>query len=90
MSSLSPLNGKNPELGGFSIGYVQFITSEPTDNQVSSFSLVGTISFTVMSSLSPLNGRNRQLGGFSIGYVHITSEPTDNQVSSFSPVGTIP
>ena len=46
MSSLSPLIGKNPELGGFSIGYVQFITSEPTDNQVSSFSPVGTISLS--------------------------------------------
>ena len=42
MSSLLPLNGKNLELGGFSIGYVH-ITSEPTDNQVSSFSPVGTI-----------------------------------------------
>ena len=42
ISSLSPLNGKNPEHGGFSIGYVDD-TSEPTDNQVSSFSPVGTI-----------------------------------------------
>ena len=41
-SSLPPLNGKNPELGGFSIGYVHD-TSEPTDNQVSSFSPVRTI-----------------------------------------------
>jgi len=28
---LSPLNGRNSELGGFSIGYVH-ITSETTDN----------------------------------------------------------
>ena len=35
------------ELGGFSIGYVQFITSEPTDSQVS-------LLLTVMSSSSPL------------------------------------
>jgi len=41
MSSLSPLNGRNLELGGFSIGYVH-ITSEPTDNKVSSSSPVGT------------------------------------------------
>jgi len=41
--SLSPLNGRNPEHGVFSIGYVH-TTSEPTDNQVSSFSPVGTIS----------------------------------------------
>jgi len=41
MSSSSPLNGKNPKLGGFSIGYVH-VTSELTDNQVSSFSPVGT------------------------------------------------
>jgi len=39
---MSPLNGRNLELGGLSIGYV-YITSEPTDNQVSSFSPVGTI-----------------------------------------------
>jgi len=39
-SSLPPLNGKNPELGGFSIGYVHD-TSELTDNQVSSSSPVG-------------------------------------------------
>jgi len=31
MSSLSPLNDKNPELGGFSISYVH-ATSELTDN----------------------------------------------------------
>ena len=42
MSSLTLMNGRNLELGGFSIGYVH-VTSEPTDNQVSSFSLVGTI-----------------------------------------------
>jgi len=30
MSSLSPLNGRNSELGGFSIGYIH-ITSELTD-----------------------------------------------------------
>jgi len=42
MSSLSPLNSRNPEHGVFSIGYVH-ITSEPTNNQVSSFSPVGTI-----------------------------------------------
>jgi len=41
MSSLSPLNGRNSELGGFSIGYVH-ITFELTDSQVSSFSQVGT------------------------------------------------
>jgi len=41
MSSMLPLNGRNPELGGFSIGYVH-ITSELTDNQVSSSSPVGT------------------------------------------------
>jgi len=40
MSSSPPLNGKNPELGGFSIGYVH-VTPEPTDNQVSSSSPVG-------------------------------------------------
>ena len=43
MSSLSPLNSRNSELGGFSINYVH-VTSEPTDNQVSSFSPVRTIS----------------------------------------------
>ena len=31
MSSLSPLNGINSELGGFSIGYV-YVTSKLTDN----------------------------------------------------------
>ena len=41
MSSSLPLNGRNPELGGFSIGYVH-VTSESTNNQVSSFSPVGT------------------------------------------------
>jgi len=48
LSSLSPLNARNPELGSFSIGYVH-ITSEPTDNQVSSFSPVGTISLPFCS-----------------------------------------
>jgi len=41
-SSSPPLNGKNPELDGFSISYVHDI-SEPTDNKVSSSSPVGTI-----------------------------------------------
>ena len=41
MFSSPPLNGKNPELDGFSIGYVHD-TSELTDNQVSSSSPVGT------------------------------------------------
>jgi len=41
MSSLSLLNDRNSELGGFSIGYV-YITSELTDSQVSFFSPVGT------------------------------------------------
>jgi len=45
MSSSSPLNSKHPELGGFSIGYIH-VTSELTDNQVSSFSPVGTISLS--------------------------------------------
>jgi len=31
MSSSSPLNSRNPEIGGFSIDYVH-VTSEPTDN----------------------------------------------------------
>jgi len=39
---LPPLNGRNPELGSFSIGYAHII-SELTDNQVSSLSPVGTI-----------------------------------------------
>ena len=39
--SQPPLNGENSELGGFSIDYVHD-TSESTDNQVSSFSPVGT------------------------------------------------
>jgi len=34
MSSLPPLNGRNSELGCFSIGHAH-ITSEPTNNQVS-------------------------------------------------------
>ena len=42
ISSQPPLNGKIPELSGFSIGYVHD-TSERTDNQVSSSSAVGTI-----------------------------------------------
>ena len=42
MSSSSPLNDRNPELGGFSISHVQSTTSELTDNQVSSSSPVGT------------------------------------------------
>jgi len=41
MSSLSPLNGRNSKLGGFSISYVH-VTSELTDSQVSSSSPVGT------------------------------------------------
>jgi len=41
MSSSSPLNGRNSELGSFSIGYVH-VTSEPADSQVSSSSPVGT------------------------------------------------
>jgi len=41
MSSLSPLNGRNPKLGGFSIGYV-YITSELIDSQVSYSSPEGT------------------------------------------------
>jgi len=49
MSSLSPLNGRNPELGGFSIGYV-YVTSELTDNHVSSSSPVGATPFAVISS----------------------------------------
>jgi len=49
-SSQQPLNGRNLELSGFSIGYVH-ITSELTDNQVSPFSPVGTISL----SLCPVN-----------------------------------
>ena len=40
MSSLSPLNARNFEFGGFSIGYIH-VTSELTDSQVSSFNLVG-------------------------------------------------
>jgi len=48
MSSSPPLND---ELGGFSIGHVQSITSEPIDSQVSPFS------FTVISSSSPLNDK---------------------------------
>jgi len=57
MFSLLPLNGKNTELGGFSIGYVN-ITPELTDNQVSLYSPVGTTyPFAVMSSSPPLNGR---------------------------------
>jgi len=47
------------KLGGFSIGYV-YVTSEPTDNQVLPFSLVGTTPFIVMSSLPPLNGRGSE------------------------------
>jgi len=43
MTSLSPKNDRNSELDSFSISYVH-ISSEPTDNQVSSFSPVGTIS----------------------------------------------
>ena len=40
MSSSSHLNEKKFELGGFSIGYVQFATSEPTDSQVFLFGLL--------------------------------------------------
>jgi len=41
MSSMLPLNGRNPELSSFAIGYVH-VTSEPTDNQVSSSSPLWT------------------------------------------------
>jgi len=47
---------QNFELGDFSIGYIQFITSELTDSQASSLNLVGNSS-TVISSLLPLNGK---------------------------------
>jgi len=38
---LSPLNDKNSELDGFSIGYVH-VTFEPMDSRVSSSSPIGT------------------------------------------------
>jgi len=41
MSSLSPLNGRNLELGNFSIDYV-YVTSELTDSQVTFSSPVET------------------------------------------------
>jgi len=40
--SQSTLNSKGSEFVGFSIGYIQFITSELTDNQISSSCLVQT------------------------------------------------
>jgi len=70
---LGSLNGKNLEFGGFSIGYDIHDTSELTDNQVLSFSPVGTIPLP----LCPV--RYLWMAGFRvlqvpIGYVHFTSE----------------
>ena len=64
MSYSSPLND-NSEHGGFSIGHVQFITSEPTDSQVSPFCLllcpvrhlwtVNTPNLVISSQLCPIH-----------------------------------
>ena len=74
-SSLPSLNGKNPKLGGFSIGYVHD-TSELTDNQASSSSPVRTIPLP-LCLVRHLLTAGLWIYPLPNGYVHITSEPTN-------------
>ena len=79
---------QNFELGGFSIGHVQSITSELTDSQVSSFSLMWT---SLLSScpVRHLWTTKFWVWQFLTSYVQfVTSELMDSRSHSYSPQWT--